>query len=269
MTIGDSTFTGKVQRAVQESTSKLSKSFSKLSSGLRVERGSDDPAGLAVAVKLGTEADVRAVASRNARDAQLVGEFAASALGTISEITGRMSELAAQASNGTLSNEQRAALDDEYQSLRQEIDRIASTTEFNGIKPLTGQGITAQVGADGGATSTISSDVSVNIPSINPSGDIRSEANAKSAIDSIANLRHVVNEAAGALGALNARLELSAASNDVAVENLRASESRIRDVDVAAEVAEKVSSEIQQRSGVALLAQGGNINAETVLRLLR
>ncbi len=130
------------QRALSDSTRRVGLSFERLSSGLRINRASDDAAGLAISEDLRVESRITATASRNVSDGVSLLQIAGGALDSISSLLTRMSELAEQAANGTLGSEQRAALDQEYNSLSREIARISESTEFNGIKLFGGEQVT-------------------------------------------------------------------------------------------------------------------------------
>lgn len=253
---------------LEQATRKLEKSMSKLSSGLRIVSASDDPAGLAIADSLNNDAVVFRRGAQNAVEASLGNQIAESALGQVSQIATRMSELAAQASNGTLSDTQRSSLDQEYQALKQEIDRIGATTEFNGQQLLQGgSGVTAQVGTDGSVNSQISG-TAVNLSSLNVGGSIATQAQAQATLDQVNGLVQNVASAAGQLGALNNRLKVAENYNKVAEENSRAAESRIRDVDVASEVANLTGARIQQQISTSLNAHS-KLAADTVAKLLK
>ena len=253
---------------LEQATQKLEKSMSKLSSGLRIVSAADDPAGLAIADALNNDAVVYKRGTQNAIEASLGNDIAEGALGQVSQIAGRLSELAEQASNGTLSDAQRSTLNQEYQSLKQEIDRIGATTQFNGQQLLQGgSGVTAQVGTDGSTNSQISG-TSIDLSSINQSSSIATQDQARAALDQVKGLTQNIASAAGQLGAINNRLQVAEQYNRVAEENSRAAESRIRDVDVAAEAANRTSAKIQQNVAVALQAHS-NLSADIVSKLLK
>ncbi len=253
--------------ALRIASDRLSKSFEKLSSGKRINSAADDPAGLALAESLKNDAALYSRGSRNSVEASLGNDIAQSALSQVNNIATRMAELAQQSANGVYSDDQRQALNNEYQQLQQEIDRIADTTTFNGQKLLEGgSGVTAQVGTDSSANSQIQG-VSVDLKSLNVSGNISNQEQARVALDQVKTLVGNVSKAAGEIGAVNNRLKVAENNNNVAAENAKAAESRIRDVDIASEMANKVSSQILQKSATALQAQA-NQTAQVALKLL-
>lgn len=255
----------KLNNSIRSASNDLTKSFEKLSSGKRINKAADDAAGLAIVSALEADIKTNLQAARNAVDGISIADIADSALGQVSDITVRQQELAAQSANGTLSDDQRAALDAEYQALEQEKGRILSSTEFNGVNVFSGG--TLQVGNDSSANSQISLP-SVDTASVLSAQSIATQGGAQAAIDSLNSVSSAVGALRGQVGAAVSRVEAAeqnARSEAVAAE---AAASRIRDVDVAEESAKLTASRIRQQSSVALQAQAGNINADTVLRLL-
>jgi flagellin len=252
----------------------LSKSIEKLSSGLRINRAGDDAAGLAVSEKL--RAQVRGLnqAMRNAQDGISLIQTAEGALNETHSILQRMRELAVQAANdATLSSDDKSAIDKEMDELVAEIDKIASRTEFNGTKLLDGTftSKTLQVGANASQTLTvsISSAAASALGSATSSlNDVDVTTDATAAITIIDAAIVDVNNIRADLGAKQNRLEHTIANLGVAAENLAASESRIRDVDMAAEMVFFTRSQILQQAGTAILAQA-NQTPQSVLALLR
>lgn len=258
---------GNLIDSLRQSSNEIQKSFNKLSSGKRINSASDDPAGLAIAEQLAASASTGQVAQRNIQDGYSQTEIASSALSTISDIEGRKAELATQAANGTLSDSQRSALDQEYQSLSQEQTRIVETTQFNGVQLLSANGSSTTIQVDNGqqgATLTLS------LPGVGGGspGSIATQASAQAAIDTISTSIQSLSDAQGTIGALQSRLQ--SAGDNVAIrnENQLAAASRIRDVDVAEEVANLTRNNILQQSSTALLAQA-NQSSASVLRLLQ
>lgn len=272
------------QRHLEGSSSRLSTSYQRLSSGLRINRAADDAAGLAVAENLKSNASIATVAIRNANDGISVITIADQAVGQISSVLNRMAELAEQSSNGVIDNTQRSALQNEFAALGSEIERIAVTTKFNGLDLLTGQqDISFQIGFEGASTSQLvygSVDVRLagmglaTTGSSTPSYSIIADATeqssqvaARSALDAIQLALTSVNQKRGGLGALESRLEVTINNLQVARENFKAAESRIRDVDVATEAAELTRLNILQQAGAAILAQANQV-PQLALQLL-
>jgi|LauGreDrversion4_2_1035121.scaffolds.fasta_scaffold120338_1 flagellin len=271
------------QRNLESSSNKLSTSYQRLSSGLRINRASDDAAGLAVAENLRAGSSTATVAMRNANDGISVITIADQAVNQISSVLNRMAELAEQSSNGVIDNVQRSALQNEFAALTSEIERIAVTTKFNGLTLLDGQrDLTFQIGFDGSSTSQLTyaavdvrlagmglaaTGSSASTFSIIGSNEVDSQGAARSALDAIQVALTSVNQKRGNLGALENRLEVTINNLQVARENFKAAESRIRDVDVATEAAELTRLNILQQAGAAVLAQA-NQAPQLALQLL-
>ena len=272
------------QGNLSSSSTALQTSYERLSSGLRINRASDDAAGLSIAEQLKANARIAAVAIRNANDGISTISIADQAIGQISNVLSRLAELAQQSGNGVYANVQRSALNNEFQALMSEIERIAFTTEFNGLKLLSGGGeISFQVGFNGQSTSRVSyNSVQATLQALGlasagtsaPSYSIISitEAEAQSAarlaLDAINAAITSVTRNRGTLGAAESRLDVTINNLQVARENFLAAESRIRDVDVAAESAELTRLNILQQAGAAVLAQANN-QPQLALQLLR
>lgn len=249
---------------------KISTTFQQLASGSRINRASDDPAGLSVAEGLRASISSLSAASQNISYAISSIQIADSALEQASDISTRLQELAVQAANGTLSDDQRGALQNEYSQLTAEIQRIAEGTEFNGRKVLDGSTIVTQVGIDSSANSQITS-AGVNLSELAAnltSQSLSSQAAATSAIDQIAKFSKEISNARGSLGASGSRFGPAETVTEVALENLAAARSRIVDVDVARATAQLVAQNILQNTNAALSAQAGKLNSANVLNLL-
>jgi flagellin len=233
------------------------KSVEKLSSGLRINRAADDAAGLAISEKL--RAQVRGLnqAGRNSQDAISMVQTAEGALNEVHSMLQRVRELAVQYANGTNDSDSQASISAEVTQLQSAISDIAANTKFNGVSLLTGgTSVTFQTGADQGQT------LSVTFGAIDTSAASVSDiSSVDTAIADISTLR-------GTFGAAQNRLEHTVASLAVASENLAASESRIRDLDVANEMVNFTKTQILQQAGVAILAQA-NQAPQSILSLLR
>ena len=269
------------QRNLESTSNRLTTSYQRLSSGLRINKASDDAAGLAIAENLRAGASTATVAMRNANDGISVITIADQAAGQITNVLNRMAELAEQSSNGVVDNTQRSALQNEFTALTSEIERIAVTTKFNGLALQDGQkDLTFQVGFDGGSTSQLtygSVDVrlagiglatvgsSTSTFSLVGNTEAESQVSARSALDAIQSAITSVNQQRGTLGALESRLDIN--NLMVARENFKAAESRIRDADVAADAAELTRLNILQQAGAAVLAQANQV-PQLALQLL-
>jgi len=258
------------QRNLSTVSSRLTGNFSRLSSGMRIATAADDAAGLAISERMRSQIRSYGAASRNAQDGISLVQTAEGALNEASNILSRMRELAIQASNGTLSAQDRVTIDTEVSALIEELDRIADGTEFNSIPLLDGTATTTsiQVGLDAGDTIDIALvDTTATSLGVN-AVDVTSAANASSALAAIDGAIDELNTTRGGLGAAQNRLTSAFASILNARENLSASESRIRDVDVAMETADLSRNSIMQQAATAVLQQA-NVQPQIALRLLQ
>jgi flagellin len=247
----------------------LGKSLEKLSSGLRVNRASDDAAGLSISENLRGQVRGLAQAERNAQDGISLVNTAEGALNEIHSILQRMRELSVQAANGTLTTSDRSSIDGEFQQLKAEITNIVNYTTFNGMTLLQAPTTyTFQVGANQGQTlayTTTASDITTL--AINDD-DTLDQANAQNAITALDTAIAAVSTNRSGLGAIANRLEHTINNTAIARENLAAAESRIRDVDMAAEMTTLTRNQILMQSGTAMLAQA-NSQPQNVLSLFQ
>ena len=261
------------QRSLSRATEALNTSFRRLSTGQRVATAADDAAGLAISERLRARIRSTEQASRNAQDGISLVQTAEGAMQESNSMLIRMRELAVQANNGTMSVADRDTLQAEFAALVQEIDRVASATNFNTINLLDGSvaSLTLQVGADttaGVDTLTVSltsvSTTTLGLTALNI-GSTGSSSVAIAAIDTAINS---VSQGRGNLGAVQNRLLGLISNLGVSVENLSAAESRIRDVDVAAETAALTRNTIIQQAAISILAQA-NSQPQSALALLQ
>jgi flagellin len=264
------------QRNLMMTALAFSKSAEKLSSGLRINRAGDDAAGLSISEKL--RAQVRGLnqAVRNAQDGISLIQTAEGALNEVHSILQRMRELAVQAANDTLTTEDRQAIAQELVSLRNELDRIAQQTQFNGQNLLDGtfsaklfhiganQNQTIMVTINNVNSTVIGGNLSNLVDTFNTTPN---QANAEALITGVDQAIKDVSGVRSGLGAVQNRLEHTIANLSVASENLTAAESRIRDTDMAAEMVNFTRLQILQQAGIAVLAQA-NVNPQVVLKLL-
>jgi flagellin len=272
------------QRILNATSESLSNTYSRLSSGKRINRASDDAAGLAIADSLRTSQRIATVAVRNAQDGISAVSIADGALEQVSTFLQRLSELAEQAANGSYTADQRSAMQGEFAALGSEIERIAIITKFNGVQLLAGgNAMVLQVGFDSQSTSQLtvaqptatlaglglattgSSSLSY---SLTGNSTELGQSAARFAIDGINGALQSMSSIRGSLGSVESRLLSSISNLQVARENFAAAESRIRDVDVASEAAELTRLNILQQTGAAILAQA-NLNPQLALVLLR
>ncbi len=256
-------------RVLRRSTLDLNKTLERLSSGLRINRAADDAAGLAIAEAFRSIVRGSNVAQRNAQDGISLVQTAEGALSETTNILQRIRELAVQAANGTQSDNNRAAINTEVQQLLQQIDKIAVDTEFNGIYILSAsQTVTLQVGAFSGQVMAIA----VTGAKTNDLGvsavNVSTMAGAVSALSLVDNALRSVNTLRATLGAYQNRLEFTINTLAIQEENSAASESAIRDADIAQETIRFTRNQILVNAGTSVLAQS-NVVPQTALQLLR
>ena len=282
-------------RNLSNTQNDLAKSLEKLSSGFRINRAADDAAGLAISEGLRSQVGGLKVAARNAQDGISVVQTAEGALTEVHSILQRVRDLAVQGANDSNNSEARANIKTESDSLISELDRIAKSTNFNGTTLLNKTGAAAelkfQVGADGDANSAITVDLeSANVAAVattlsaaftgatrdgdgvvtavGTGVDFTTHQNAQDSIALIDTQISDVSTARAELGAYQNRFEHTIKNINVAVENLSASESRIRDTDMASEMVSFTRAQILSQAGTAMLAQANQI-PQGVLSLLR
>ncbi len=253
----------------------MSKSLEKLSSGFRINRAADDAAGLAISEKLRGQVSGLNKASENAQNGISLIQTAEGALNESHSILQRVRELAVQSANDTNTTDDRAQIQKEVDELAKELTRISDTTQYNGQNLLDGSysSKSFQIGANAGQTLTVSmADMDATALGVNgTSGGIdvkTSAATASSAITTIDAAIKKVSDERSTLGAQQNRLEHTVNNLNVASENLAASESRIRDTDMAKEMMNFTRSQILSQAGTAMLAQA-NQAPQGVLSLLR
>jgi flagellin len=256
------------QRNLVGNSDRLSKAMEKLSSGYRINRSADDAAGLAISEKLRGQIGGLGQASRNASDAVSLVQTAEGALNEVHSMLQRVRELAVQYKNGTLSGNDRNAIQSEVDQLKAEITRIGSETEFNGIKLLNGSvpTISFQVGAGDGqqisvGTIAMASQVDATVFAL-------SSSSTQTDIQQIDDAINNISAARATFGSVQNRLDHTISNIASYQENLTASESRIRDADMAAEMVNFTKLQILQQAGTSMLAQA-NQGPQSVLSLLR
>ena len=262
---------------------RLAKSVERISSGIRINKASDDAAGLAVSEAL--RSDIRALrqAIRNGNDGISLINITEGALNEQSGILIRLRELASQASTGTVGSTERQTIQLEFSALRDEIDRISSVTEFNGQKLVdgslassvsSGSQILIQIGIDSQADSRINLNEQINLTAITASSlsidtlSVTSATAALTALDSINTAISTVTAGRGKVGAVSNRLVRSISNLSISVENLQAAESQIRDADIAEEVALLTRNQILVQASTAMVGQA-NLIPQSVLQLLQ
>jgi flagellin len=284
ITLGSNIASLRAQRSLNRSTQSLSEVYQKLSSGQRINKASDDAAGLSIADSLKAQQRVASVAIRNANDGISSIAIADAALAEIGNVLTRMAELSEQSANGVFSVSQRSALGDEFTALASEVERIATTTNFNGVRLLSGgSSMVLQVGFDSASTSQISytgvqgtltslglaaANSSSLVFSLNGSTIEAGQSASRATLDAVNAAISSLAQTRGTLGAAESRLNVAITNLSVARENFAAAESQIRDTDVAQQAAELTRLGILQQAGSAVLAQA-NQQPALALSLLR
>ena len=274
------------QRTQGITTRAIGKDIEKLSAGYRINRAGDDASGLAVSEKMRSQIRGLNQASANASNGINFIQVSEAYLQETTDIMQRIRELAVQAANGIYSAEDRMQIQVEVSQLVAEVDRVASSAQFNGMNMLTGRFARAEgenvvtgsmwfhIGANmdqrmrvyiGTMTAT-----SLGVRNIADNSIISMETmdEANKNIGVIDSALKIINKQRADLGAYQNRMELTVVGIDVAAENLQASESRIRDVDMARQMVEYTKNQVLAQSGTAMLAQA-NANSQLVLSLLR
>ncbi len=266
-------------RNLSVSQSGLEKSLEKLSSGYRINRAADDAAGLAISEGLRSEIRGNTQAQRNAQDGISFIQTAEGALTEVHSMLQRMRELAVQASSTATSSG--VAEDAEFQALATEIGNIGTRTKFSGKAVFAAGAVTFQVGANALETATVTTGTMIGAVSVTGfdttnAGTITATigsllsatGDASAAITKMDTAIKSVSTSRGAMGATQNTLEHTVANLGVAVENLTASESRVRDVDMAAEMVTFTKNQILSQAGTAMLAQANQV-PQGILQLLR
>ena len=262
------------------------KSMEKLSSGMRINRAGDDASGLAVSEKMRSQIRGLNQASTNAENGISFIQTTEGYLQETTDIVQRIRELAVQSSNGIYSDEDRMQIQVEVSSLIAEVDRIASTAQFNGMNMLTGRFarptgenvVTASMWFHIGANMDQRTQVYIGTMSAMALGlrnvgdesimSLGAPDDANRAIGTLDEALKKINKQRADLGAYQNRLEMTVKGLDIGAENLQASESRIRDTDMAGEMVEFTKDQVLPQAGTAMLAQA-NQSSQNVLSLLR
>ncbi len=270
------------QRILGINNDRLALSVERISSGIRINRAADDAAGLGISEAL--RSDIRALrqAVRNSNDGIALINVAEGALNEQSSILIRLRELASQAATGTVGSTERATIQLEFNALRNEIDRISATTQFNGQGLVDGSlastvssanQVLIQVGIDSGVNSRINLNEQINLTAITSSSlgisavSVTAAAEALTSLDVINTAISNVTQARGKVGAVQNRLTRSVGNLSVSIENLQAAESSIRDADIAKEIADLTRNQILVQSATAMVGQA-NLIPQSILLLL-
>ena len=262
-------------------TSNVLKTSKELSSGMRINSAADDASGLSVSERMRSQIRGLNQASRNVMNGTSMLQTAEGFMQSTTDILQRIRELAVQSANGIYSDEDRSMLQTEVEQLVSEVDRISQTAEFNGMTLLSARfaedGIKIQVGANADQNFTVKlADMSAAALGLKGAGQDGTEQSisladpdsANMALATIDEALKTVNKNRADIGASMNRMEMTKKGIDVASENISASESRIRDADMAKSITEHVRNQILQQSSISLLSQA-NTNNQNVLALLK
>jgi len=271
-------------RNLSANASNGQKNLEKLSSGYRINRSADDAAGLAISEQMRSKINGLDQATSNANDAIGLIQTAEGALTETHSMLQRMVTLATQSANGTYNSTARGAITEEVKALKEEIDRIASTTDYNGVKPLnTGNtpaqaaaaaagtpptGIKVQIGPTASETLVVETAKLGSSPLGVKAIDVSTVSKANSAITTINKAINTVSTHRAKLGASQNRLEHTINNLKTTNENMTAAESRIRDTDMAKEMAAFTKNNILNQAAQSMLSQA-NQQPQGVLSLLR
>jgi flagellin len=259
-------------RSLGNNQESLATSMTRLSSGRRINKASDDAAGMAISSRMETQARGMGVAQRNAQDAISLVQVAEGAIGQVGNMLQRMRELAVQAANATNATADRSNLDAEFQQLSAEVTRTISTTQFNGIAIIgSGAGTTNyQVGpnsTDQVAVATVNLSSTTTLTNVT-SGAVTTAAAASTAMANIDAALTLVNTQRALYGAVQNRFEAMIQVLKVNEENTTAARGRIMDADFAEETANLSRSQILQQAASAMVAQANSL-PQMALQLLR
>ena len=262
-------------------TGNVLKTSKELSSGMRINSAADDASGLAVSEKMRSQIRGLNQASRNVMNGVSMLQTAEGYMQSTTDILQRIRELAVQSANGIYSDEDRAMLQTEVEQLVSEVDRISQTAEFNGMTLLSGRfaedGIKLQAGANTDQNFTVKlGNMSATALGLKGAGQDGTEQSislsdpesANMALSTVDEALKTVNKNRADIGASMNRMEMAQKGINIASENIAASESRIRNADMAKTITEHVKNQILQQSSVSLLSQA-NTNSQNVLALLK
>ena len=251
----------------------IERSLERLSSGYRVNSAADDPAGSAVATHFSTRARSGNQAIRNINNGISMAQVAEGAMSEVGNILDRMRELAVQSASDTLSSSQRSSIDDEFEELSAEVDRIASASEYNDIQLTDGtvSDIDVQVGTGSGSSSQVTielGDITANTLGVDTAAiDLSTSSGASAAITAIDSAIDNVNGQVSSIGSSQNRLDSASSYMSSYVTAMESAHSSIMDADIAHETAELARLQLIQAAGVAALVQARSIN-ESMLGLL-
>lgn len=265
ITIQTNTNSLETQKYLQKNQLALTKNFTRLSSGFRINTAADDAAGLAISESMKTQIRSYVVAERNSNDAFSMTQTAESSLGEMHEIMGRMRELAMQGANGSMTSTDRGYLDTEFEALKQEIARMQSSARFNGRALIsnTADSVTFQIGLNNTASDMITLTFGgLGLTTLLGAGTNiagATTANALTALGRIDAALQTISTNRAKYGSTMNRLDVAISSIQTMRLNLSSANSRLRDVDVAEETSALSRNQVLSQAGVAVLAQANQL----------
>lgn len=276
MTINNNMSSLYSSRQVGLNEESLKKSMERLSSGQRINRSADDASGLSISEKLRTQIRGLNQSGKNIQNGISFIQTSEGYMNSTSDILQRIRELAVQASNGIYSDEDREMVNTEVSSLISEIDRISQSAQFNGKNLLDGtfaeDGLRLHIGANTDQSVTINvANCSAEALGLSGQGNVLNVSDvdsANTAIGTIDEALRTLNKNRADLGAMQNRMEMALNGNNIAMENMTASESTIRDTNIATESVEFMKNQVLTNAASSMLAQSLNLNRDNVLRLL-
>lgn len=251
------------QRALSSQTKRQEHASQALATGQRIVQASDDPAGLAISENLKSEIRSSGQAKMNAQGAISVAQVGEGALSEMSNLVTRLRELGVQSASDTISDKERTYLQQEAQSLTEEIDRIAKTTKFGNSNLLDGSvsNMSFHVGSGSGSGNVVKFSYQGNVTADElglDSVDVSSKSDATSIIEKTDSALSKIAQARSSFGSLQSRMESVVSTLDIKQENLSATRSRIMDADMAKEASEMASATVLQNASASILAQANN-----------
>lgn len=256
------------QRHMVNTRKLLDRSLERLSSGYRINKAGDDAAGLAISEKLRAKTRGLVQAQRNASDGISLVQVAEGGLEEVQNILVRLRELGVQAASDTIGNQERKYLNEEYQALKEEVDRIANVTEFNGTVLLDGTGGSLDIQVNTGGQNLLGVDrisfdafrADVNTDKLGlEEVSVDTKVNAQRSLAILDGAIEHVSSVRGELGAIDNRLSSTIRNLSVSIENLSAANSRIKDVDIAEETSELTKNNILMQAGTSVLQQANSL----------
>ncbi len=261
----------RAQNSLSKTNNELSKSFEKLSSGNRISSAADDAAGLSISENLKSQIRSTNQAGRNAQDGISFVQVAEGSLSEVGNILIRMRELSIQAASDTIGDRERGFIDKEHQALKQEVTRIAQSTQFNGINLLNGEG-KSELEFQVGTSNTVNDRIVLQTQQFNSTADslgidgISSQTvdGARESLEVIDNAIVKVSGQRAELGAAQNKLQIATNTLAVSSENLSSARSRIADTDIAEEMSQMTKKNILQSAGISVLAQANSSQASAL-----